>query len=328
MVPRRAISLKTIVTIGFIVSADEAMGMNLRDLEYALAVAEHGHFSRAADACAVGQPTLSGQIRKLEAELGVELFERDGRTIRVTEVGRTILEHARTAVDAAREIARAAHAGRDPLAGTMRVGIIPTLGPYLLPHLLPAIRTGLPSLDLALVEEPTARLVAGVLAGDLEAAIVATAHESDGLAEIHLFDEALRVALPAHHALAEHDEVSLSDLDPEELLLLTDGHCLRGQALALCEAAPRAGTGRDLRASSLETLLNLVEAGYGMTIIPVLADHASRLAASGIVTRPFTAPGPVRTIRLIHRRSSARAAALRSLAAAARTCVSNVVRRA
>jgi LysR family hydrogen peroxide-inducible transcriptional activator len=294
--------------------------MNLRDLEYALAVAEHGHFSRAAEACSIGQPTLSGQIRKLEAELGIELFERDGRAIRVTDVGRTILEHARTAVDAAKEIARAARAGRDPLAGTLRLGIIPTLGPYLLPHLLPTVRMELPALDLAFIEEPTAQLVAAVLSGDLEAAIVATAHEANGLAEITLFDEALQVALPATHPLATQRTLQLADIDPSELLLLTDGHCLRGQALSLCDVAPAAGSGRDLRASSLETLLNLVEAGYGITIVPALAARASRIASGSIVVRPFAEEQPTRGVRLIHRRSTARAVALRALAHAVRAC--------
>ena len=293
--------------------------MNLRDLEYALAVAEHGHFSRAAEACAVSQPTLSGQLRKLEDELGVDIFERDGRTVRVTRSGRDILKYARVAVDAVADIERAAQAGRDPLVGTLRIGVIPTLGPYLLPHLLSTARERIPKLPLAIVEEPTALLVAGVLSGELDAAIVATSHASDGLSEIAIFDEPLWLVVPKDHALAKSESVRLADIDARSLLLLTDGHCLREQTLELCSAAQRAATDRDLRASSLETLLNLVEAGYGMTVVPALARHGPRFTNGSLVAIPFIAPVPTRRIRLIHRGTSPRIAALRTLSNAART---------
>jgi LysR family hydrogen peroxide-inducible transcriptional activator len=305
-------------TIGFIVFNDEHPSMNLRDLEYALAVAEHGHFSRAAEACEVSQPTLSGQLRKLEDELGVEIFERDGRTVRVTRVGREILAYARVAVNAVSDLERAAQAGRDPLAGTLRVGVIPTLGPYLLPHLLATARERIPQLPLAIVEEPTAKLVAGVVAGDLDGAIVATSHTSEGLSEVPIFDEPLWLVVAKDDALASQESVALSKIDARKLLLLTDGHCLREQTLALCDAAQRVAADRDLRASSLETLLNLVEAGYGMTVVPALARHGPRFDAGNLVALGFKAPTPTRRIRLIHRASAPRAAALRVLADAAR----------
>jgi LysR family hydrogen peroxide-inducible transcriptional activator len=307
------------VTIGSIVYADEQSAMNLRELEYALAVAEHGHFSRAAEACAVSQPTLSGQLRKLEDELGVEIFERDGRTVRTTRVGREILLYARAAIDAVSDIERAAQAGRDPLAGTLRIGVIPTLGPYLLPHLLVTARERIPKLPLAIVEEPTALLVKGVLSGELDAAIVATTHASEGLSEIPIFDEPLWLVVPRDHALAKNDSVAIADIDARSLLLLTDGHCLREQTLALCNAAQRAATDRDLRASSLETLLNLVEAGYGMTVVPALARHGPRFSSGNLIAIRFTPPTPTRRIRLILRASAPRAAALKMLADAART---------
>jgi len=293
--------------------------MNLRDLEYALAVAEHGHFSRAAEACAVSQPTLSGQLRKLEDELGVEIFERDGRTVRTTRVGREILLYARAAIDAVSDIERAAQAGREPLVGTLRIGVIPTLGPYLLPHLLVTARERIPKLPLAIVEEPTALLVKGVLSGDLDAAIVATTHASEGLSEIPIFDEPLWLVVPKGHALAKNQSVALADIDARSLLLLTDGHCLREQTLALCNAAQRAATDRDLRASSLETLLNLVEAGYGMTVVPALARHGPRFAGGSLVAIQFTTPTPTRRIRLILRATAPRAAALKMLADAAKS---------
>jgi LysR family hydrogen peroxide-inducible transcriptional activator len=306
------------VTIGSIVYADELATMNLRDLEYALAVAEHGHFSRAAEACAVSQPTLSGQLRKLEDELGVEIFERDGRTVRTTRVGREILQYARAAIDAVSDIERAAQAGRDPLAGTLRIGVIPTLGPYLLPHLLVTARERIPKLPLTIVEEPTALLVKGVLSGELDAAIVATSHAAEGLSEIPIFDEPLWLVVPRGHALAKRESVAIAEIDARTLLLLTDGHCLREQTLELCSAAQRAATDRDLRASSLETLLNLVEAGYGMTVVPALARHGPRFSNATLVALRFTAPTPTRRIRLIHRASVPRGAALNVLADAAR----------
>jgi LysR family hydrogen peroxide-inducible transcriptional activator len=306
------------VTIGSIVYADELATMNLRDLEYALAVAEHGHFSRAAEACAVSQPTLSGQLRKLEDELGVEIFERDGRTVRTTRVGREILQYARAAIDAVSDIERAAQAGRDPLAGTLRIGVIPTLGPYLLPHLLVTARERIPKLPLTIVEEPTALLVKGVLSGELDAAIVATSHAAEGLSEIPIFDEPLWLVVPRGHALAKRESVAIAEIDARTLLLLTDGHCLREQTLELCSAAQRAATDRDLRASSLETLLNLVEAGYGMTVVPALARHGPRFSNATLVALRFTAPTPTRRIRLIHRASVPRGAALKVLADAAR----------
>ena len=303
--------------IGSIGITDESRAVNLRDLRYALAVEEHGHFSRAAEACAVSQPTLSGQLRKLEDELGVEIFERDGRTVRVTRAGREILNYARVAVDAVSDIERAAQAGRDPLVGTLRIGVIPTLGPYLLPHLLATARERIPKLPLAIVEEPTALLVAGVLSGELDAAIVATTHVSEGLSEIPIFDEPLWLVVPHDHALAKSESVAIADIDARSLLLLTDGHCLREQTLELCSAAQRAATDRDLRASSLETLLNLVEAGYGMTVVPALARRGPRFSSGHLVAIRITVPTPTRRIRLISRATAPRAAALRMLANAA-----------
>ncbi len=320
-------SFKSMMPIGSIVYNDEIDGVNLRDLEYALAVAEHGHFSRAAEACAVSQPTLSGQLRKLEDELGVEIFERDGRTVRVTRTGREILTYARAAVEAVADIERAALAGRDPLVGTLRLGVIPTLGPYLLPHLLATARERIPKLPLAIVEEPTALLVSAVLGGELDAAIVATTHVAEGLSEIPIFDEPLWLVIPQGHALAKNENVALADIDAKSLLLLTDGHCLREQTLELCSAAQRAATDRDLRASSLETLLNLVEAGYGMTVVPALARHGPRFANGSLVALPFRPPSPIRRIRLVHRANAPRGSALKLLADEARAAApADVVR--
>jgi LysR family hydrogen peroxide-inducible transcriptional activator len=287
--------------------------VNLRDLQYALALAEHGHFSRAAEACDVSQPTLSGQIHKLEDELGVQLFERAGRRIRATAAGAAVLAHARQAIGAVDDLVRTAEAGRDPMRGPLRLGIITTLAPYLLPSLLPAAQRGLPGMPLSISEEQTERLLARVHAGELDAAILATDHPDEGLATIELFDEPLWLAVPANHALARHERIDPADIDPAELLLLTDGHCLRDQALEFCSRSHDSRRGKsDLRATSLETLRNLVEAGYGVTVIPELALGESRGAR--VATRPFRDTGACRHIRLVYRPHSPRRTALTALA--------------
>ena len=296
--------------------------MNLRDLEYALAVEKHGHFSRAAVACEVSQPTLRGQIRKLEDDLGVAIFERDGRIVRVTPVGRTILDFAKQAVGAAADMRRVAEASRDPLVGALRVGLIPTLAPYLLPLLLPQARKRLPGMPLTVVEEQTDLLTARVAAGEIEAAVLATVPAVAGLIDMPLFDEPLVLALPATHALAAKESVSKSDLDLAEVLLLADGHCLREQTLELCSRTQGAlSTGSDLRATNLETLLNLVEAGYGVTVLPALALDASRMKSGRLVTRPFSGGNVARRIRLVYRRFTPRVKAFDALAEAIRAAV-------
>ncbi len=301
--------------------------MNLRDLRYALAVAEHGHFSRAAEACDVSQPTLSGQIRKLEDDLGVALFERDGRRIRVTPAGAAILERAREAVGAADDVMRIAEASRDPLIGPLRVGIIPTLAPYLLPLVLPAAHAALPLMPLAIAEEPTDRLIRRLTEGELDVAILATAPPGDELAETQLFREPLMVALPGRHPKASLTAIATSDLDGETLLLLADGHCLRDQALAVCHGRASAPTGSDLRAASLETLLNLVEAGYGITILPALADDVQRRDPERLTTRPFVDPGASRAVRLVYRPNTPRRLAAVRFAELVRTAVAPSVDR-
>ena len=296
--------------------------MNLRDLQYVLAVAEHGHFSRAAEACAVSQPTLSGQIRKLEDELGLQLFERDGRRVRSSPAAEAVIACARRAVAAADDLVRTAHAGRDPLRGTLRIGIISTLAPYLLPHLLPAAQERFPAMPLAITEGLTERLVAGLHAGDLDAAIVATDHTGDGLASLALFDEPLWVLVSGGHPLAARAAIAPDDIDPAELLLLTDGHCLRDQALTLCTQAFDSRRGKsDVRATSLETLRNLVGAGYGVTVLPELALGNARLPGGPSVARPLHGSGAFRRIRLVSRPAAPRRAALAALQAAIRAAL-------
>jgi LysR family hydrogen peroxide-inducible transcriptional activator len=289
--------------------------MNLRDLQYVVAVADHQHFGQAAQACNVSQPTLSGQIGKLEQELGVEIFSRVGRTIRPTEAGEQIVAHARRAIAAAQDLVDAARANRDPLSGRLRIGIIPTIAPYLMPYVLPMTAEKLPNAPLVLVEDTTGHVVPQVVEGKLDAAIVATEENAPELVSIELYDEPFFVAMPANHALVARKDVAVSDIDPKSLLLLTDGHCLRDQALDLCNH-PQIGGGvmADMRASSLETLLHLTAAGQGVTLLPRLAIECGRADTDRLATRPLAGGNAYRRIRLVHRRRSPRTKALIELA--------------
>jgi LysR family hydrogen peroxide-inducible transcriptional activator len=288
--------------------------MNLRDLHYVLAVAELGHFGRAAEACHVSQPTLSGQILKLEDELGVKIFERVGRRIRPTPVGEQILVHAREAVAAADDITVLARANRDPLAGPLRLGVIPTLAPYLMPFVLPIASQALPAAPLMLYEDLTANLVAALAEGRLDAAVIASDPEDHRLGQHLLFDEPFYVAMPPDHPLAAKKRIRAEDLDPKTLLLLADGHCLRDQAIEFCGHEERSATGADIRATSLETLLHLTAAHYGVTLVPRLAVGIDIGAIGRLIARPLDGPKHFRRVRLIHRRNTPREEALTVLA--------------
>lgn len=288
--------------------------MNFKDLHYALALERKRSFSRAAEACGVSQPTLSAQIRKLEDELGVELFERDGRTIRVTPVGELILEQARTALEATRRIEELAQTRADPMVGSLRMGVIPTLAPYLLPRVLPQLQASLPSAPLVVIEDMTHRLLEALHGGTLDAAVVATDHHAEGFSEIALFEEPFSLAIPSGHPLAKHKRIAVDSLDPAELILLAEGHCLSDQARAFCAQARNGHLQSDLSATSLETVLNLVDAGLGMTIVPELA----RLQLDGrfahVTFRPLSGPNSSRRVRMIHRAFVPRRRAIQCLA--------------
>jgi LysR family hydrogen peroxide-inducible transcriptional activator len=269
--------------------------MNLRDLRYLLAVAEHEHFGRAARACGVSQPTLSVQIRKLEDLLGVVLFERGGKAAAPTAACRQLLDQARTAVTAAEGVLAAARSLRDPLAGRFRLGIIPTLAPYLLPLVFGPLRETLPALDLEPWEDQTSALLERLRTHELDAVLLATDEAAPDLVSVPLFAEPFVAALPPEHPLAARDAVAETDL-ARDILVLSDGHCLRDQALEACGQTTPLGAA--LRASSLPTLLNMVAAGYGTTLIPGLAAGAAQDA--GIVLRPLTT-WTGRTIRIVWR---------------------------
>ncbi len=288
--------------------------MNIRAIQYLVTLAEVRHFSRAAERCHVSQPTLSTQIRKLEEELGVQLVERNPRQVMLTAVGEEIVVRARTIlaeVDAMRAIARRS---RDPHSGTVRIGIFPTLAPYLLPHVVPRIRRDFPRLTLRLFEEKTEQVLAMLDQGRLDAGLLALPLNHEGLHVRELFEEPFLLALPEHHPLCEREQIHLSDLENQELMLLEDGHCLREQALEVCQLTG-AHEQLDFYATSMETLRQMVAANTGITLMPALAVSPPVAHTDNLVTRPFAEPGPSRKIAMVWRKSSALGDFLEELAA-------------
>jgi len=281
--------------------------MELQELRYFVAVAEHRHFGRAAAACHVTQPTLSNQLRKLEEHLGVALFERNNRRVALTEVGRSMLEHARKALEEAHTLEAIAKAAGDQLAGPLRLGAIPTLAPYLVPRMLKPLRAACPRMAIDLYEDLTRTLVDMLCAHKLDAALIATEPATRELTSVALFEEDFLAVLPWDHPLAKAGKVRETDL-ASDLLVLADGHCLALQSLRACgrKASGRGG----FRAASLDTLVGLVAAGHGTTLVPALA--ATALERNGVVLRPL-AGGSSRVVRLASRPAYPRPRALQAL---------------
>ena len=300
--------------------------MNLRDLSYAVAVADLRHFGRAATRCHVSQPALSGQIKKLEDGLGVALFERSNRRVAVTPAGTKILAYAREILRLSSLIEETARSQADPLAGPLRLGVIPTIAPYLAPTLLPALRDRMPRLELRLVEDLTTALEEALVKAELDAAIIATPPEDPALEDMPLYHEPFWVALPRDHPLAEKDEVSIPDIDSKELLLLADGHCLRDEILKICAHRPAAS---DLTVNtqntSLTTILALVGAGAGLTLVPATSLRGSWMTDAGVVLRPEPTGTAKRTVRLVFRKTYPRQAVLTALADGVRLVLPNTV---
>jgi len=288
--------------------------MNIRDLQYAVAVSEFSHFGRAAEACHISQPALSGQIRKLEEHLGVPLFERTNRAVRVTPVGELIIAEARDLLARVEHIEETAKAHLDPLTGTLCLGIIPTIGPYLTPTLLPSIFDGLPDLKLQLHEDLTNVLEQSLLEGRIDAAIVATPPTDPRLTEILLYDEPFWIALPNKHPLAVEDDIDISEIRPEELLLLSDGHCLRDQVLSFCEINEGKSGQVNTQQTSLSTILALVGAGMGVTLVPAISLTGSWVTDFGIAMRREKTGKPMRSVRLIFRASYPRRTLIEKMA--------------
>jgi LysR family hydrogen peroxide-inducible transcriptional activator len=288
--------------------------MNLRDLKYLVALADHKHFGRAAAACFISQPTLSTQIRKLEEELGVPLVERAPRRVMLTAAGRDAAERARRIVADVEEMREAARRSQDPEAGTVRLGIFPTLGPYLLPHVVSRVRERFPQLQLLLVEEKTEVILRQLREGRLDAGVLALPLHDEQLHLEFLFEEPFLLAVPEHHPLAGGKPLAMRDLAEESLLLLEDGHCLRDQALDVCHLAG-ASEKSGFRATSLETLRQMVAANVGITLLPVLAVKPPVAPSRDVHLLPFRNPPPSRRIAMVWRRSSAMSEFLTRLAA-------------
>lgn len=287
--------------------------MNLRAFQYLVTLADVRHFSKAAELCHVSQPTLSTQIRKLEDELDVQLVERSPRKVMLTEVGEEVVERARAMLAEADAVKAIARRSKDPHSGTLRVGIFPTLAPYFLPHVVPEIRRRFPRLTLRLFEEKTEDVITMLRQGRLDAGLLALPVHDDQLTTRVLFEEPFVLAVPESHPLGTKPAIELDDLQQQELLLLEDGHCLRDQALEVCQLAG-AHEKLDFHATSMETLRQMVAAGTGITLMPVMAVKPPVAHTDNLITRPFRQPGPTRTIALVWRKSSALGPFLEELA--------------
>ena len=273
--------------------------MTLQDLRYVVALAEHGHFGRAAAACDIAQSTMSAQIKHLELELGVTLFERTTKSVSVTAIGTDIVGRARQILAEVDVIASVGQQISGPLAGGFRLGIIPTLGPYVLPWLVPALKKDYPKLRLTVREDLTAPLLDSLGSHQLDAALVALPVAHDRLETLALFYEPFWFAEPRRRKAAGAKIVREDDLRGQRLLLLTEGHCLRDQALAICGSAGHDAEG-DFSATSLETILQMVATGLGSTLLPAMACSDAR--ARSVTTRPLEA-GVGRRIGFVWRRS-------------------------
>jgi LysR family hydrogen peroxide-inducible transcriptional activator len=279
--------------------------MNLRDLRYLVAVAEYQHFGNAAEACFVSQPTLSTQVKKLEDELGITLIERTNKQVMLTDTGREIVAKARHILSTVDEMHELAQQHRDPEAGTLRLGVIPTLAPYLLPRVMGAIQERFPKLRILLYELQTPVILEKLPSGQLDAALLALPVNHAALESIPLFVEPFFAAIPRKHKLARYKQLEIRDLGGNDILLLEDGHCLRDQALDLCRKVG-ADEAEGFRATSLETLRQMVSSGAGITVVPQLAIEQGHSDAKRICYIPFKEPQPSRTIVISIRRSSYR----------------------
>lgn len=290
--------------------------MNLRDLEYLVAVADHGSFRRAAVACDVSQPTLSTQVKKLEKELGATLVDRSSAPLRLTVAGDEVVRRARRLLQDAEQLRDSVRAQAEPESGTIRLGVFPTLGAYLLPHVVGRVRDRFPGVNLLITEEKSANLLAQLDAGDLDAVVVALPVADPDLVVCPLFREDFLLAVPVGHPLADGPgPLAARRLTGTELILLASGHCLGDQ---VDDWLVRVGGRRrdDYRATSLESLRSMIAAGGGATLLPALAVQPPVAASEDVVTRPVVQPVPSRDLALVWRAGSARTDLLEKLAPA------------
>lgn len=299
--------------------------MTLTELRYIVALAQIRHFGRAAEACFVSQPTLSTGIRNLENELGVSLFERSANEVSVTPIGEIIIAQASLVLEESAQIKTLAQQGKDPLSGPLKLGLIYTIGPYLLPHLIPQLHKRAPNMPLLIEENFTARLTEQLKQGKLDAIILSLPFEEPGIMTQPLYDEPFEVVIPKAHAWSKRKTIKGEDLAQESLLLLGSGHCFRDQVMQVCPALNRfsASPGsiqKTLEGSSLETIRHMVASGAGITVMPSTAVGASRKESKLLAFKPFDAPVPMRRVALAWRKSYPRAQALQMVQQAVLAC--------
>ena len=278
---------------------------SLRHLRHLIALHAHGHFGRAAEACNVTQSALSASIKELETVLNTTLVDRTKRRVVLTPIGVETSERARKIVKEVEDLVGFTTASREPLSGTLRMGSIPTVGPYLLPRILPGLREAYGRLKLYLVEDLTERLIDSLHRGLLDVVLLALPYDCGAVETMVLFEDPFVVALPRTHRLANETRIKTQRLWCEDLLLLRDGHCLRDHALSVCSFADRRVT-EGFEATSLPTLVQMVDNGLGTTLLPILAVDAGLLQGTNLVTRPLLAEEPTRKIGLVWRRGTGR----------------------
>ena len=286
--------------------------MNIRDLEYLVALEELKHFRKAAERCFVSQPTLSGQLQKLEDFLGVQLIERSSRKVIFTSAGTAVAQQARKVLMEVKGIIEVATEFKEPMSGTLRIGSIPTVAPYLFPKIVPKIRLEFAQLELWLHELQTSELLKQLANGELDCLLLAYLPGMEQFDCIHLYDEPLLLTVPESHLLAKNPEAHLGLLKGERVLMLEDGHCLRDQAMDYCFAAG-ALEDQSFKATSLETLRNMVAANAGITLLPELSVPLLG-CRDGVCYKRFNQPEPVRTISLLYRKKSPRSQCFEQLA--------------
>ena len=293
---------------------------SLQQLRFLCALAEQCHFGRAAERCAVTQSTLSGGIKELEARLGVTLFERGRRQVMLTPLGEEIATRAQRLLVDAEELVGLARNAQEPLSGPLRFGVIPTVGPYLLPSLLPHLGTALPKLKLYVREAPTSVLLEKLAGGELDILMVAIPYELGDVETMELAEDPIVVAMPRNHALSHREVVSRDDLACEQLLLIEDGHCMRSHSLQACRIVDPVRN-EVFQATSLRTLIQMVAAELGITLMPQIAVASELSSSRNVVIRPLSPDKPFRTLVLVWRPTSARGAEFRILGNLIRECL-------
>lgn len=286
---------------------------SIKQLKYLVALAECGHFGRAAESCFITQPSLSAAISELENLLGAQLVERNKRQVLMTALGEEVVSRARSILQEVNELTTMAQAASDPLSGPIHIGVIPTIGPYLLPDVMASLRTGFPKLQPLLREDQTSVLIDLLMAGKLDLALIALPIDENWLEEFELFEDRFVFACTPDNPLTHKHHIDISDIKNEKLLLLEDGHCLRDQALEVCQKAGWSKSA-DFQANSLSTLVQMVGAGIGATLLPEMSLEVEARRPDMLKIIPFENPVPVRRIGMVWRRSSARKREYRQLA--------------